>query len=190
MRRLLSAAALMAAASTLSFATAQDAPVLQPVANLDIDRYQGLWHEMARYENPQQGASCLNATAEYGFNEDGNIAVVGTCTDPSGQQVETTLGTATMEDPAAPAKLSMTYGEGGAEDYWVVAVADDYTWSIVSEPTRERLWIMTRQPITGGPMKTQLIAKAQELGFDTSKLFMSQQGGINLSSSLETSGAY
>ena len=91
--------------------------------------------------------------------------------------------------PYYDAVFTVDYGDGQADDYWVVALANDYSWSIVSVPERDRLWILTREPITGGPQMAALVAKAKALGFDTSKLFYSQKGGVNLTSSLEPESA-
>jgi apolipoprotein D and lipocalin family protein len=64
-------------------------------------------------------------------------------------------------------------------------VADDYSWSIVSVPQRDRLWILTREPVSGGVKMDMLVAKAKELGFDTAKLFYSQQRGPDITSAIE-----
>jgi apolipoprotein D and lipocalin family protein len=179
---------LAAAFATLSATTASaqiEAPPV-PVENLSIDRYSGLWHEMARYQNPMQPRGCVNPTAEYGYDDDGNIAIVNSCSDRRGVITGTTLATAKQTDPTGKAMFSIDYGDGQSDDYWVVAVAEDYSWSIVSVPQRDRLWILTREPVTGGPEMATLVAKARELGFDTNKLFYSQQGGINITSALES----
>jgi len=182
-------AAAFLAATSLSTASAQiEAPPI-PVQNIDIDRYSGLWHEMARYQNPMQPGGCVNPTAEYGYDDDGNVAIVNTCSDRSGVVTSTTLATAKQTDPDGKAMFSVDYGDGQADDYWVVAIADDYSWSIVSVPQRDRLWILTREPVTGGPEMQMLVAKAKELGFEPAKLFYSQQGGVDITSSLEPNGA-
>lgn len=173
------------AALTIGTAAAQiEAPPV-PVKNLDIDRYSGLWHEMARYQNPMQPKNCLNPTAEYGYDDDGNVAIVDSCSDRRGVITSTTLATAKQTDPNGNAMFSVDYGDGQADDYWVIAVAEDYSWSIVSVPQRDRLWILTREPISGGPEMDMLVAKARELGFDPAKLFYSQQRGPDVTSSLD-----
>ena len=177
------AAAFLAAASALPFASAQDEQTVPTVNSLDLDRFGGLWHEMARYDTPETDRACLNPTREFGFDEDGNVAVVGTCSDKRGVITSTTLGTATVTDEDSDAKLSLSYGEGDAEDMWVVAVADDYSWVLISDPARDHLQIMTREPVSGGALKNELVAKAAENGFDASKLFFSQIGPQMLSQS-------
>jgi apolipoprotein D and lipocalin family protein len=144
---------------------------------------------MARYQNPMQPRACVNPTAEYGYDDDGNIAIVNSCSDRRGIVTSTTLATAKQVDPDGKAMFTVDYGDGQSDDYWVVAIADDYSWSIVSVPQRDRLWILTRQPVTGGAEMAALVAEANKLGFDTSQLFYSQQGGIDITSSLEPDGA-
>lgn len=142
-------------------------PVVQHV---DLDRYLGLWHEMARYENRFQGPDCLNVTAQYSLRDDGDISVLNTCRDAAGNVTETADGRAYVADKSTNAKLRVTFFWPFFGDYWIVALADDYAWAIVSDPSREYLWILTREPLTGGPLKDELVARAASLGFDTARL--------------------
>lgn len=165
---------ILAGGALVSLALAEPPP-LKTVPFVDLNRYVGTWHEMARYPNDFQDANCLNVTAQYTLDEDGDIDVVNTCHDAQGRVTETADGTATIEDKTSQAKLSVTFFWPFSGDYWIVALADDYSWVIVSEPDREYLWILTRQPIGAGAERDALVAKAASLGFDTSKLFFSQR---------------
>jgi hypothetical protein len=51
---------------------------LQTVQSVDLERYLGLWFEIARYDS-SFGEGCEGVTAEYAMREDGRIAVVNTC---------------------------------------------------------------------------------------------------------------
>jgi len=149
--------AALAAFAALAPAAAEPPP-LQTVARVDLQRYLGLWHEQARYENWFQGADCLNVTAEYAFDEDGDISVVNTCRDAAGQVTDE------FQWPF--------FG-----DYWIVALADDYSWAIVSEPDREYLWILTRAATISEELRADLVARAAALGFDPAKLYVSARTG-------------
>jgi apolipoprotein D and lipocalin family protein len=162
----------MAAAALL--VTAPQAEPLAAVPRVDLQRYLGTWHEMARYENEFQGEGCVNVTAEYALRDDGDVSVVNTCRNAAGAITDQADGRAYVADKDSNAKLRVTFFWPFFGDYWIVALADDYSWVIVSEPSREYLWILTREPVSTGPLKAELTAKAAALGFDVSRLLYTQ----------------
>lgn len=174
-RSFVAAAALLVLAGCGQSATVSGQPPLETVKSVDLTRYLGVWHEMARYENEFQGPECVNVTAEYGLDEDGDISVLNTCRNEARAVTETAKGWARVADRQTNAKLRVTFFWPFFGDYWVVALADDYSWVIVSEPRREYLWILTRQPVKDGALKDELVAKAAALGFDAGKLYFSQR---------------
>src|SRR6056297_2606185 len=52
-------------------------------ADLDTERYLGLWYEIARFPVPFE-AGCVGVTAEYDLIEPGLISVLNTCRTPDG----------------------------------------------------------------------------------------------------------
>src|SRR5262249_11759520 len=60
--------------------------VPEPVKSVDLDRYLGLWYEIARYEASFE-RGCEAVTAEYTLRPDGLIRVLNACRDrnPSGR---------------------------------------------------------------------------------------------------------
>ncbi len=55
-------------------------------------------------------------------------------------------------------------------NYWVLDHADDYTWSIVGEPSGRFLWILTREARPSAQLRRMLFERAAALGYDTSRL--------------------
>lgn len=153
------------------------APASNPpatVAEVDLQRYLGVWHEFARYENDFQDANCVNVTAEYALDADGDVLVFNTCRSVQGATTETAKGWAYVADTKTNAKLRVTFFWPFFGDYWIVALANDYVWVIVSDPGREYLWILTRQPMLAGKESAFLTDRAASLGFDLAKLRYTQ----------------
>lgn len=153
---------------------AQAAP-LQTVPSVDVSRYLGVWHELARYENWFQDADCLNVTAEYGLDKDGDLSVLNTCRDAAGNVMDAADGYARVVRGSGNARLRVSFFWPFFGDYWIVALADDYSWVIVSEPGREYLWILTRSAATGDAERDALVAKAASLGFDPARFVYSRR---------------
>ena len=174
MRTRLSAAAIAAALAVIP-ARADEPPPLQTVSKVDLNRYLGVWHELARYENSFQGPACVNVTAEYTLDEDGDIGVLNTCRNEAGEITDQADGTAYVADKATGAKLRVSFFWPIYGNYWIVALADDYSWVIVSEPGRDYLWLLTRARHPGKDVADAMVARAAALGFDTSRLYFSQR---------------
>ena len=114
---------------------------LPTVPALDVDRYLGVWHEIARYPNRFQEQCASDVTATYTRNADGTLGVVNACRKAGGETMRA-RGQARMVTP--PATLAVRFAPAWLAwlplvwgDYWVIDLADDYRYAVVGEPSRE-----------------------------------------------------
>jgi len=147
--------------------------VPQPRKPVDLQRYLGRWYETARYEQSFQ-KGCEGVTADYALMRDGSIEVVNRCRKPGGK-ISQARGRAKVVDTESNAKLKVSFFGPFYGDYWVLDHADDYSWSIVGEPSGRYLWILNRQPTPTEAEVRQLIGRARILGYDTSMLVLTKQ---------------
>lgn len=167
---------LMTAAAQIS--SAQLAPIT-PIASLDLQRYQGTWYEIAKYPNRFQAMCVKSTSAQYAIQASGTVTVTNSCTDKTGATT-TAIGearligadknpqSATLQVRFAPAWLSWLPFVWG--DYWVVAIDPQYQWSIVSEPKREFLWVLSRSKQLDATAWAAIEAQIKRAGLDLSKL--------------------
>ena len=111
------------------------AAVVTTVPNLDLIRYAGKWYEIARYPNRFQKSCAGDVTAEYVLQADGRIQVINECRRADGS-LNRAEGVARKANPSgptsqlkvrfAPAFLSFISAVWG--DYWIIGLADDYSW--------------------------------------------------------------
>ena len=149
-------------------------PPLEVVPSVDLDRYVGLWYEIARYPVFFQ-EGCTNTTAEYALRDDGRIAVVNTCHDGSPEgPVRRIEGTARIADPTTNAKLKVQFFWPFEGDYWIIDLDEAYTWVVVGEPTRRYLWILSRTPTMDETLYRQITDELPAKGYDPTKLIQSQ----------------
>jgi apolipoprotein D and lipocalin family protein len=171
LNKLLCALAMMAGAVTTC--AAADAP-LPVVGALDLTRYVGTWHEIARYPNYFERMCARDVTATYSANADGTIRVVNACRKDDGTMTEA-VGTARVVTP--PAKLQVRFAADWLAwlpfvwaDYWVIDLADDYSYAVIGEPGRDYLWILARGPKMSDGVYARIVAKLPALGYDPAKL--------------------
>ena len=151
---------------------AQQAP-LPTVPTVDLDRYVGTWHEIARYPNRFERMCVRDVTANYSRNSDGTIAVVNSCRQEDGTMtradgVARVVAPAKLEVRFAPAWLGFLPFVWG--DYWVIDLAPDYSYSVVGAPGRDYLWILARAPQLDDATMAAITAKLPALGFDPARL--------------------
>ena len=147
---------------------------LATVERVDLDRYLGRWYEIARYDHSFE-RDCTAVTATYSKNADGTIKVVNACRKGALNGPEDIAeGSATAQN-ATNTKLSVTFFWPFAGDYWVIGLADDYSWALVGEPSGRYLWILARTPQIDPTLRADLIAKLQAKGYNTNALIWVQQ---------------
>lgn len=80
-----------------------------------------------------------------------------------------------MVENSGNAKLQVSFFETFYfGDYWVLDHAEDYSWSIVGEPSGRFLWILSRTPDPAPAVCDRILARTAELGYDTSRLHMTR----------------
>ena len=150
--------------------------VPEPSQPVDLQLYLGKWYEIARYENRFE-TSCEGVTAEYGLLPDGKISVRNTChaDSPAGRERVATAK-ARIVPNSGNAKLRVSFfGPFYVGNYWVLDHAEDYSWSIVGEPSGRYLWILARAAHPDEALRESLFERAAALGYDTSRLRPTQQ---------------
>lgn len=147
----------------------------EPSRSLEIRSYLGRWYEFARYDSSFEHG-CEGVTADYRLKSDGDISVLNTCHkgDPDGP-VSIAKGRAKRTGDALGAKLKVSFFGPFYGDYWVLDHADDYSWSIVGEPSGRFLWILTRKSTPSAETQSRLLERAKALGYNLSRLHVTQQ---------------
>ena len=148
---------------------AQKAPLpLATVEHVDIDRYAGKWIEIARYENRFE-KGCFGATATY-QRENETLNVLNQCYAQTGELLDKASGRAYTTD-TSNAKLKVTFFWPFYGDYHIIMLADDYRFSVVGEPSRKYLWILSRTNHLSEADKTSILQQLPQYGYEPSKLY-------------------
>ena len=167
-------ALLAGAGAFIAFKPQQNAP-LETVPYVDLKQYMGTWYEIASFpQRFQKGCHCTKA--EYSLNEAGYVEVKNTCrkNSPTGDQKGVT-GKAFVADKETNAKLKVQFFWPLKGDYWILALAPNYSYAVVGTPNREYLWILSRQPEMAKQVYDDLRSQMQQKGFDVSKLQITDQ---------------
>ena len=156
----------------LSIAHPQEAGPPTRVANVDLQRYVGLWHEIARIPNRFQNQCLWGVTAEYALRSDGRIDVINRCYRRDGS-LDEAKGLARVEDRETNSLLKVSFFSilGWRPvwgDYWIIDLADDYGYAVVCSPDRKYGWILARDQHLPQDVLEEIYVRLRGQGFDTS----------------------
>ena len=167
-------AAIMALAS-------QAEPPVRTVDSVDLDRYLGVWYEIARYPNSFQEDCAGDVQAIYAERSDGRLDVTNRCRRADGG-IEEADGVARVVDRETSAKLEVRFAPAWLSflpfvwgDYWILGLADDYSWAVVGTPDREYLWILARTPALEPATYEAALDVVRANGFDPNRLVRTSQ---------------
>lgn len=136
------------------------------VANVDLARMQGKWFEVAKLPRASQ-AGCTGTTAEYQLRSATQLLVVNECHQGNLQgPVKRVAARAVVTDPSVPAKLSLDFGMAFG-DYWIIETGDHYEYAVVGHPTRDYLWILSRERSLPQATLAGILERAKARGFPT-----------------------
>jgi apolipoprotein D and lipocalin family protein len=168
---------LLSAGIGVAQTASEDAP-LATVASVDLARYAGTWHEVARMPNRFQKKCARATTATYALRDDGRISVTNSCVTNNGKVDEAT-GVARVVDTDSNAKLQVSFVSlFGWQlfwgDYWVIGLDDDYQWVVVGHPGRKYGWILSRTPTLGASSLERAYSILERGGYSRDDFEMSR----------------
>jgi apolipoprotein D and lipocalin family protein len=154
-------------------------PPLRTAGTVDVARYMGRWYEITRLPNSFQ-RNDSHATADYTLVSNNTVHVVNTEYRPN-DTTRTAEGQATLVPGSGGNRLKVRF-KGLASlapvsddgNYWIIAVAPDYSVALVGTPDRKFLWLLARQPDLAPEVKQQYLDIARDEGFATERLLGAQ----------------
>jgi apolipoprotein D and lipocalin family protein len=148
---------------------------LEVVAHVDLQRYLGLWYEIATLPQVFE-RGCVGVTAEYSLMRTGDIRVVNTCIQGTlAGQARTARGRAKVVDRRTNAKLKVSFFWPFWGAYWIIGLDEDYRWAVVGHPGRDYLWILSRSPQMDDALYRSILDLVAKQGYDLTRITRTPQ---------------
>lgn len=149
------------------------------VASVDLNRYTGLWYEIARLPNRFQKKCVRNTTASYRLLPDAKIEVVNRCFQADGKADEV-KGIAKVVDTVSNSKLKVSFFRPlGISlfwgDYWIIGLGENYEYAVVGTPNRKYGWILARQSRLEPAQLDKIFELLQQQGYHPADFVMTPQ---------------
>ena len=142
------------------------------VTSLDVERYMGRWYEIARFDHSFE-RHMEYCKAQYTLLPDGKILVENSGVDSRNGKFRIADGKAKLGDH--PGQLRVSFFLFFYSDYNILALDKNYEWALIGSKSPKYLWILSRTQKLPEVVLNEILATAQNRGYDTSKLIMVQQ---------------
>jgi len=136
----------------------------QPMPQVDLARYMGRWHEIARYTHHFE-RGCRNVTADYALLPDGKVSVLNACEVGTPPKRKIARAKAWSVHPT-DSRLKVCFFWPFKGDYWIVGLDPQYQWAMVGSPRKDYFWLLTRSQKLEPALEAELFAAARRLGYD------------------------
>lgn len=157
---------LLATFFVIGSAACEPVTTLKTVSSVDLQRYVGTWYELASYPQFFE-RGCSNVKATY-TSKEGYIEVFNQSIK-NGKQ-NNIKGKAFVVKNSQNTKLKVQFFWPFKGDYWIIDLAGDYSWAVVSNPKRTTLWILSRAPKMDDDLYNSLVDKLVKNGFEKEKI--------------------
>ncbi|MDA9016470.1 lipocalin family protein [bacterium] len=158
-------------ATVLLLTSCKTTQELKTVDYVDLEKYQGKWYEITKIPNRFE-KNLIYVTANYTLKENGKIKVLNDGYNTKKGKYEKAVGEAKVNGPG---KLGVSFFKPFYGDYYIMELDEDYQWVLVGSPSRDYLWILARTPQISEELITELSKKAENAGFDISRLERMEQ---------------
>lgn len=147
----------------------------ETVSYVDLERYTGVWYEIARYPNRFQ-TGCVGSMATYTLRKEGDIDVLNQCYNRTfSGKIRKARGRAWVVDRQSNAKLKVSFFRPFSGDYWIIELGEDYSYAVIGHPKRKYLWILNRKKTMADELYKDLLARIERQGYDTDKIIKTKQ---------------
>lgn len=145
-----------------------------PIDDVSVERFSGLWYEVARTYNAYE-EGCFAPTVEYKLEQSARYRVFNRCFkgDIDGEKVQYT-GSAKSLDGKSMSQMAITYYYIFTREYRVIHVEPDYSAAIVADENLEQVWLMSRTPNIDDALLKKMLAQLSTR-MDLSRLIYPKQ---------------
>lgn len=147
---------------------------VKPVTPFSEQKYLGKWYEIARMDYSFE-RHLNNVTAEYSLKPNGMIKVDNKGYDYRKNKWKQSIGKAKFAGDNNTGALKVSFFGPFYAGYYVIALDDQYKYAMVAGDKLKYLWILSREKTIPENIKTQYLALAKKIGFNTEALIWVKQ---------------
>jgi len=141
----------------------------KPVPKVDIVSYAGKWYSL--YSIPTfMDRHWRQATETYVIHPDGYYAVFTTYKIPGEDKTNYMRSKLFVVRGTGNAQFKIQFFWPFKADYWIIELADDYSYAVVGHPKHKFLSIMSRKPEIEAHLLESVLKRCAKKGYNTDLL--------------------
>ena len=149
----------------------------KPVDKVDVKRFAGTWYSL--YSIPTMfDKGSRETTTNYTWNPDKDYYDVLTKCKKEDGTYKTVKSKLFQVEGSHNAQMKAQFMWPFKVDYWVIDLADDYSYVVVGHPDHKFLFIMSRKPFMSKKTYDELVAKCKAMGYPVEQLVSQKHGGV------------
>lgn len=157
--------------SVLQFACSSS--TTEAVKYVDLNKFMGEWYEISALPTTfNKGCTCSKISMKYD-KESGYVKVINSCIK-KGKQGAVLAKAFIMED-TGNAKWKMQLFWPFKSDYYILNLADDYSYALVGNPDYSQLQLLSRTPELPKSVLDELLLFSATLGYNTGNFELTDQ---------------
>ena len=145
------------------------AQTVTAVPTFDLNKYMGVWYEIARLPDKKEKRCLSDAIVLYTLADKRNHFQMVTSCQIKAANSDAWNATGVV-DKAGDGKLKITYIRPFSAKYWMLAEGPGSEWALVGSPNHKTLWILSRARSLQPEVLAEIKSKAAAQGFDLAKL--------------------
>lgn len=139
-----------------------------PVAKVDLKKYSGTWYSL--YSIPTLfDKGSRETTTKYTLNKSGYFDVITTYKKPGEEQIHS-VTSKIFPGGDEVSRMKAQFIWPIKLDYWIIELAEDYSYVVVGHPEHKFLFIMSRNTKISKKAYDEIIGRCREKGYAVSKL--------------------
>ncbi|OCX51255.1 hypothetical protein BEL04_19550 [Mucilaginibacter sp. PPCGB 2223] len=136
------------------------------VGKVDLNKFAGKWYSL--YSIPTMfDKGSRETTTYYTLNKDGYYNVVTTYKKDDRPELKSITS---KIFPGTGGQMKAQFIWPIKVDYWVIDLADDYSYVVVGHPDYKFLFIMSRKPFISKKQYDEIVTKCKAMGYPVEKL--------------------
>jgi apolipoprotein D and lipocalin family protein len=151
---------------------------MDTASDFQVQRYLGLWHQVAAIPAWFQSECIAHTTARYALREDGLVEVINACETADGSRKQADARARFLATRSV-GKLEVTFVKvlgfwlwPAAGDYWIIGLDPEYQWSVVGHPSRRFAWILARSESLDRQTLLEIRRILERAAYDTCELWL------------------
>lgn len=147
----------------------QSSPIDGTVKSVELEKFSGNWYALSSIPTDND-IDWRETTQTYSIIGEGEIEILTSFRKIKESAHQSVTSKASVVKGTNNAEWKIQSAWLLKEDFWVIELADDYSYAVVGHPKKKRLTILSRKPFIDAKLFQDIIRRCKDKGYNTDRL--------------------